>query len=68
MTNRNNLLRELANGAEFKLTNKAEALKNSVCICCGEPANPRIYSAAGLREYQISGLCEECFDEITAEE
>lgn len=27
-----------------------------------------IYSEAGIREFQISKLCETCFDEITKEE
>lgn len=44
---------------------KAEALKSGICIQCKEPAIPKCYSAAGEREYKISGLCEVCFDEIT---
>lgn len=48
------------------------------CIFCGQPFNyvvlPQetykpgdIYSAAGMREASISGLCEYCFDRITLE-
>lgn len=41
-----------------------EARNKGICIQCGQPARPRCYSAAGWREYQISALCEQCFDEI----
>lgn len=44
---------------------KSEAISKGICIACKLPAKPRIYSDAGRREYQISGLCEVCFDEIT---
>ena len=41
-------------------TSEAQASGN--CIQCKMPAIPRCYSEAGRREYQISGLCEICFD------
>lgn len=44
---------------------KSEAIKKGICIQCREPAIPKCYSNAGLREYRISGLCEKCFNEIT---
>jgi len=44
-----------------------EAVSSKRCIQCGELALPRCYSDAGRREFQISGLCEICFDEITKE-
>jgi len=44
---------------------KSEAIKKGICIQCKEPAIPKCYSNAGLREYRISGLCEKCFNEIT---
>jgi len=44
---------------------KAEAIKKGVCIDCKKPAMSGCYSDAGVREYQISGLCEKCFDQIT---
>ena len=43
---------------------KAEATTQGLCIQCKEPALPKCYSAAGIREYHISGLCEECFDKM----
>lgn len=43
----------------------SEAKAQGICIQCKEPAIPKCYSEAGRREFQISGLCEKCFDEIT---
>lgn len=40
-----------------------EAHKQGICIKCKTPALERCYSDAGRREYDISGLCELCFDE-----
>lgn len=42
----------------------ADAHAKGVCINCGKP--PTFYSEDGRGEYRISGLCEPCFDEITA--
>lgn len=39
-----------------------EAQFAGICVSCQLPAFPRCYSAAGVREYAISGLCELCFD------
>ena len=47
----------------YKMTTK-EAIEKGICIQCHETALPKCYSEAGKREYKISGLCEECFDEI----
>jgi len=52
--------------AGFALRRKA-AQEAGVCVICGEPAAPRIYSEAGRREYAISGCCELCFDEMFKE-
>lgn len=49
-------------GKSFK-----EVIESGLCIHCGEPALEKCYSAAGRKEYKISGLCERCFDEITKE-
>lgn len=43
----------------------AEARRGGICVLCRQPA--RFYSEAGRREFEISGLCEYCFDRITAE-
>ena len=44
-----------------------EAKAKSVCIQCKEEARQgvNIFTPSGEREWQISGLCEKCFDEIT---
>ena len=39
-----------------------------LCISCKQPALPKCYSDAGRREFGISGLCEECFDNICGKE
>jgi len=42
-----------------------EAHEKGICVHCKQPALPKCYSEEGRREYEISGLCEACFDEIT---
>ncbi len=38
------------------------------CMNCEQPfSKANTHSVDGWRETQISGLCENCFDEITAE-
>ena len=46
---------------------RQEAQEKGICIECKEPALPKCHSVAGLREYRISSLCEECFDDIFSE-
>jgi hypothetical protein len=43
---------------------RSEAQQKGLCVQCKEPALPKCYSEAGVKEYSISGLCEKCFDEI----
>lgn len=45
----------------------ADALEQGVCVKCHQPAEPLCFSVAGKREYQISGLCEHCFEGIFKE-
>lgn len=40
------------------------AHEKGICVACGEFAAPRIYSPEGRAEYQISGMCEVCFDDM----
>ena len=42
-----------------------EAHEKGICICCKNP--PTWYSEAGKREYQLSGMCEHCFDKEFAD-
>ena len=51
-------------GQEIYGIDPEEALKKGICIQCKEPAIPKCYSEAGVKEFSISGLCEKCFDEI----
>jgi hypothetical protein len=46
----------------------AEAWKLGVCVNCKQPASPRCHSSEGRAEYRISGMCEECFDALFAED
>jgi len=47
---------------------QGEALEKGICISCGSLAAEKCHSEEGRREYLISGLCEECFDELFEEE
>lgn len=49
-------------------TSKSEGQRHGLCISCKQDALSKCYSDAGRREYQISGLCEECFDALFKEE
>lgn len=46
-------------------TTTEAAIASGLCIQCRRRAEQHCYSNAGLREFRISGLCEECFDSIT---
>lgn len=39
-----------------------------ICFQCGRVAKEHCYSEAGLREVEISGLCEECYDKLFEED
>lgn len=45
---------------------RQEAHSKGICIKCKQPIEGRTYSGAGKREYQLTALCEHCFDAITA--
>ena len=45
---------------------KAEAVERNICIMCKKP--PTFQTLAGIREYNISGMCEPCFDSLFPEE
>lgn len=46
---------------------KDEAVSKGICVNCKEEALPKCYSEAGRKEFRISGMCEQCFDEICGE-
>ena len=50
----------------FKMTAQV-AHDRGICIKYLRPWQIGTYSPAGVREYQISGLCEECFDSLFEE-
>ena len=39
-----------------------------ICYKCGRVAKEHCYTEAGLREVEISGLCEECFNKLFEED
>ena len=39
-----------------------------ICYQCGRVAKEHCYTEAGLREVEISGLCEECWDKMFEED
>lgn len=54
---------ELANelGSVLYGMTPSEAIEQGVCIRCKKP--PVFYSKAGEDEYQMTGMCEPCWDE-----
>lgn len=46
---------------------KDEAVSQGICVNCKEKAFPKCYTIDGWSEYCISGMCEQCFDEICGE-
>lgn len=44
---------------------REEAMKLGICISCRK--YPTFKTIEGVKEYQITALCEPCFDEITKE-
>ena len=58
---------DLAKAARWTYASKADAHAAGNCIKCGENADAHCHSPIGKREYQISGLCEDCWDAIFAE-
>jgi hypothetical protein len=44
------------------------AIALGICLSCKEHAMSKCYSDAGKKEYKISALCEECFDEMCGED
>ena len=47
---------------------KGEAHAQDICVKCKELWWKKTRSQAGKQEYQISGLCEDCFDSIGKDE
>ena len=45
-----------------------EELPDSVCISCKTKLNIELFSEIDRKEFRISGLCPQCFDDITREE
>jgi len=55
-------------GRELYGVSPAECYAKGICISCHEPALPKCYSDAGIKEYRISTMCEQCFDALFADE
>lgn len=46
----------------------AAAVAAGKCVHCGQQfSDKNVHSDAGWREVKISGMCEDCFDAVTAE-
>lgn len=46
----------------------ARRLHDGECIECGEPFTEKnVHTELGWRETKISGMCEDCFDEVTGD-
>lgn len=50
------------------IAERDKAQETGLCVECGRPALEHCKTDAGRREFRISGLCEECFDEITKDD
>lgn len=46
---------------------KSEAHEQGICIRCTLPTVAVVRTEAGRAEYQLSGLCDDCFDLLTEE-
>jgi len=66
MANLQDLKDDLAKAAHG-ITTK-EAWEKGICIECKEPAAPKCHTSDGRGEYHISGMCEECWDALFADE
>jgi len=42
---------------------RSESLKRGVCVCCGRTVEGKRLSEEDVREYNISALCPQCFEE-----
>lgn len=58
-------IRDITAKAAFDMT-KGEAHAAGVCVQCKKP--PTFSTAAGAREYHITGICEPCWDKMFPEE
>ena len=52
--------RDKLGNALFGMT-PAQAIEKNICIQCNKP--PRFKTEAGKKEYQLTGMCEYCFDD-----
>lgn len=49
-------------------TSRSRCIKLFFCVKCQHPVEKHIHSEAGWREFHITGLCEDCFDEMFKED
>lgn len=43
----------------------ASAISKNICIACKSPVEPQDWEQIDIDEYNISGLCPTCFNNIT---
>ena len=63
-------LQDFKNALAYELFGETQAQAQDClrCLRCKKPALERCYSQAGRDEYNISGICERCFDAMFKEE
>jgi hypothetical protein len=60
---------ELEEGLTMETAVLQERLASGLCICCGNAfTDKNVHTKAGWAETRISQTCEDCFDDLFAEE
>jgi hypothetical protein len=60
------LLNEVAKEAFGR--NRKTSFEKGICVDCGQPVNFNFRNDISAKEYEISGLCQECQDSIFGED
>lgn len=56
-------------GKELFGVNVVEYIQKGICICCNKPdALSRCHSPEGEKDFNMMGICEECYDHMFLDE